>query len=207
MQRKLISHDPQRPAILNRLRFLWQHLPRQAVLGFLDVKPLTVKAYGGRRYTTARRLVLERRQPTRGRGYLFLFYEVNTGRVHWGIRPGKGSVDVCWFMRQVRHRWYPQAEVWIGLDQDPAHPRKSRESRRVMRALGIHWISLPKASPDDNPVETLFSDLQLRVLDHSNDPELRTMQRRIGAYLRGRNRRHARHIRIGYLDEERPKHR
>lgn len=170
------------------------------MLGFVDAKPVTVKAYGGRRYTTERRLVLERRQQTRGRFYLFLFYEVNTGRVHWTSRPGKGSADVCAFMRQVR-RWYPGRELWIGLDQDPAHPRKSRETRRVMRALGIHWISLPKASPDDNPVETIGSDIQLRVLDNSNDPDMRTTQRRIGAHLRGRNRRRDRRIRISYLED------
>ena len=60
--------------IRHRLRSWWQHRPRHAVLAFFDVQPITVKAYGGRRYTTAKRLVLARDQKTRGRFYLFLLY-------------------------------------------------------------------------------------------------------------------------------------
>jgi hypothetical protein len=164
----------------------------------MDVQPITVKAYGGRRYTTARRLVLERRQRTRGRFYLFALYDVRAGQARWAFLPGKSTQHVCRFLRQVR-RWYPSQLVWLALDQDPAHPRHSAATRHALRALGLHWISLPKASPDDNPVETLFSDVQLMVLDHSNDPDARTTQRRISARLRARNRRRDRYIRIPYL--------
>jgi transposase len=167
---------------------------------FVDVQPIAVKAYGGRRYTTARRLVLERRQKTRGRFYLFGLYEVNTGRVRWQFRRGKGAADVCAFLRRVR-QWYPHRRVCVVLDQDPAHPRRAAATRRAIGALGLHWISLPKGSPDDNPVETVFSDIQLMVLDHSNDPDARTLQRRISARLRHRNRRRDRFIRIGYLGD------
>ena len=55
------------------------------------MQPITVKAYGGRRYTRAKRLVLRRNQKTRGRFYLFLLYEVNQGRVDWAFYPGKGA--------------------------------------------------------------------------------------------------------------------
>ncbi|MDB6067419.1 MAG: superfamily endonuclease, partial [Pedosphaera sp.] len=65
--------------------------------------------------------------------------------------------------------------------------------------LQLHWISLPKASPDDNPVETLFSDVQLMVLDHSNDPTPQATQGRIRAHWRKRNRRADRFIAIPYL--------
>ena len=37
-------------------------MPRDGRLLFFDVKPIAVKAYGGRRYTSARRLVLARAQ-------------------------------------------------------------------------------------------------------------------------------------------------
>ena len=77
--------------ILHRLRAWWQHRPRGAILAFFDVQPITVKAYGGRCYTTAQRLVLQRNQKTRGHFYLFLLYEVNQGRVHWAFYPGKGA--------------------------------------------------------------------------------------------------------------------
>jgi transposase len=200
VQRTLRSRDPQRPAILARIRRSWRQLPRTGVLLFLAVQPIAVKAYGGRRYTSARRLALDRRQKTRGLFYLFVLYDVRSGRVHWAFLPGKSSRYVCQFMRRVR-RWYPGVEVWIALDQDPAHPRKSRETRRTMRALRLHWISLPKASPDDNPVETIFSDVQLMVLDNSDDPDPRATQRRISAQLRGRNRRKVRQTRIPYLQD------
>jgi hypothetical protein len=78
--------------ILHRLRTWWQHRPRGAILAFFDVKPIAVKAYGGRCYTRARRLVLQRNQKTRGRFYLFLLYEVNDGRVHWAFFPGASLI-------------------------------------------------------------------------------------------------------------------
>jgi transposase len=167
---------------------------------FFDTKPIAVKAYGGRRYTSAKKLVLSRRQKTRGRFHLFLLYDVRTGKVRWAFLSGKDSLEVSRFMRRVR-RWYAGQEVWVVLDQDSAHPRKSKHTRRVMRELGLHWISLPKASPDDNPVETLNSDIQQMILDCSDDPNAKAMQRRISARLRGRNRRKDRWVTIHYLPD------
>ena len=198
MRRKLLSDDPQRRAILRRLKGLWRHRRRGSVLAFFDVQPITVKAYGGRRYTREVELVLAAKQKTRGRFYLFLLYEVNDGRVRWAFYPGKGARYVCQFMRRVR-RWYPGQRVRVALDQDTAHPCKARQTRRLMRQLQLWWTSLPKGSPDDNPVETIFSDVQQAVLDNSNDPDARTTQRRISNHLRGRNRRPGRFIRISYL--------
>jgi hypothetical protein len=200
IQRKLISTDPQRPAILARIRWRWRHLPAEGVLLFFDVKPVVVKAYGGRPYTSKKRLVLERRQKTRGLFYLFLSYDLHSGRVHWAFYPGKNSFYVGQFMQRLR-RWYPQATVWVVLDQDSAHPCKSKTTRRLMRKLQLQWISLPKGSPDDNPVETIFSDIQQQILDTSNDLHAQTTQRRISAHLRGRCRRKQRHIRIAYLPD------
>ena len=51
VQRKRSRPDPQRQAILARIRYLWRHRPRQGLLLFFDVKVIPVKAYGGRRYT------------------------------------------------------------------------------------------------------------------------------------------------------------
>jgi hypothetical protein len=73
----------------------------------------------------------------------------------------------------------------VPLDQDSAHPRKPRRTRRTVRHLHLHYISLPKGCPDGNPVETLFSPVQTGILDTSNDPEAKTTQRRISVYLRG----------------------
>jgi transposase len=200
VERKLRSKDPRRPAILAHIRWTWRRLPPAGILLFFDEQPIAVKAYGGRRYTSCSRLVLDKPQKTRGRFYLFAVYEVGSGRVRWTFLPGKNSSSVCQFMRRVR-RWYPDAEVWIVLDQDTTHPRRSKQTRQVMRQLQLHWISLPKNSPDDNPVEILFSDVKLMVLDNSDDPNPQATQRRISARFRSRNRRHARQIRIPYLND------
>jgi hypothetical protein len=197
VQRKLVSTDPQRPAILRRLRAIWRHRGR-GVLLFFDVKVVAVRAYGGRCYTSARRLVVPLRQKTRGKFYLFVCYEVNSGRCRWGFFPGKGAVHVCRFLRRMR-RWYPGRPVWVALDQDRAHPCKCRQTRRLMRELRLRWISLPKGSPDDNPVETILSDIQTSILDLSDDPEEGATRRRISRHLRGRNRRHDRRVRVPYL--------
>lgn len=177
---------------------IFRHLPKNGVLLFFDIKPVAVKTYGGYRWTREKRPVLPRQQKTRGFFYLLLLYDVRSGKVHWAFSPGKDSASVCQFMRRVRG-WYPQAEIWVALDQDRAHPCKSRVTKRAFRALKLHWISLPKASPDDNPVETVFSDIQQLILDDSNDPEAQTTQRRISAHLRGRNRRTERFIKVEYL--------
>jgi hypothetical protein len=198
VQRQLTSTDPRRRALLARIRACWRHRPRRGVLLFVDVQPITVKAYGGRRYTRARRLVRAARQKTGGRFYLCCGYEVNRGRVHWAFYPSKGASCVCRFLRRVR-RWYRGAAVWVVLDRDAPHPCKARQTRRVMRRLRLRWITLPQGSPDDNPVETIFSDVQQLVLDNSDDPDGQATQRRSGAPLGNRNRRRKRRIRIPYL--------
>jgi hypothetical protein len=198
VRRKLLTNDPQRRAILRRLKGFWRRRRRGTLLAFFDVQPITVKAYGGRRYTRAAQLILEAKQKTRGRFYLFALYEVKQGRVHWAFFTGKGARYVCRFLRRVR-RWYPTQQLRIALDQDPAHPCKAKQTKRLMRQLGLRWTSLPKGSPDDNPVETIFSDVQQAILDNSNDPNAKATQRRISAHLRGRNRRKGRFMRIRYL--------
>jgi hypothetical protein len=198
VRRKLLSNDPQRRAILRRLKGLWRHRRRGSLLAFFDVQPITVKAYGGRRYTREAQLILQSKQSTRGRFYLFALYEVNHGRVHWAFFAGKGARYVCRFMRLLR-RWYPTQPLRIALDQDPAHPCKAKQTKRLMRLLGLLWTSLPKGSPDDNPVETIFSDVQQAILDNSDDPDAKATQRRISAHLRSRNRREDRFMRISYL--------
>ena len=181
-----------------RIRRIFKHLPPDGVLLYFDVKPIAVKAYGGRRFSSAKRLILERYQKTRGFFYLFALYDVQSGRVRWRYYHGKDSYYVCLFMTWVR-RWYPTQKVWIVLDQDGAHPRKSHATRRRMRELKLHWISLPKASPDDNAVETIFSDIQLMILDNSDDPDEQATRKRICRHLSRRNRRRDRFIKIPYL--------
>ena len=95
--------------------------------------------------------------------------------MRWRYDARKNAQCVCRFMQQVR-RWYPQQDVWVVLDQDPAHPRKALETRRTMRALPWHWISLPKTSPDDNPLESVFSDIQLMILDNRHDRDAHAAQ-------------------------------
>lgn len=71
VRRKLKSTDPRRPAILASIRFLWKHLPDDGVLLFFDVKPVSEKAHGGARYTSAKRVVLPLRQKSVG-SFIFL---------------------------------------------------------------------------------------------------------------------------------------
>jgi hypothetical protein len=190
--------DPQRMAILARIRAVWRQLGPWGHLLFFDVQPITVKAYGGRRYSSQTRLVLSKRQKTRGRFYLLLLYDARSGQIHWRYSPHKDSGAVCRFLRQVR-RWYPDGPVWVVLDQDPAHPRRSRQTRRLMRQLTLHWISLPQGCPDDNPVEAIFSTVERQILQCSNDPDERATRQRINAHLRGHNRRKDRRIDVPYL--------
>jgi transposase len=194
----LISSDARRNTILARVRLAWQHLPQDGVMLFFDEMPIAVKHYGGRRYTSAKRLILERTQKTRGFFYLFAAYEANTGRRRWAFYEHKRSDEMAKFMKQIR-RWYPGQPVWIALDHDSAHPCKSRSTRRLMRQLQLHWITLPKGSPDDNPVENMFSDIQLMILDNSDDHDTQTTQQRIGRHLQAVNRRQHRLIQIPYL--------
>jgi hypothetical protein len=80
-----------------------------------------------------------------------------------------------------------------------ALPSGGRASDELVKAESLHWVTLPKGSPDDNPVENIFSDLQLMVLNNSNDPDVKTTQQRISRYLQKLNRRRQRRIHIPYL--------
>ncbi len=162
--------------------------------------PITVKRYGGRIWTTARRVVLPKCQKTRGKFYLYGVYELFTGRVRWQYYDYKRSEQFIAFMRTIR-RWYPGHYILVILDQDTTHPQKCIASRQEMRRLKIHWLSLPKASPDDNPIETVFSVLQGEVLAGSNAPDVLAQKRRVSRALRRRNQRKDRFIRLGYLNE------
>ena len=86
------------------------------------------------------------------------------------------------------------------LGSRSGHPIKARMTRRTMRQLRLHWTSMPKGSPDDNPAETIFSDIQQNILDNSDDPDERAIKGRISNHLQARNiwrRRGATRIRSG----------
>lgn len=167
------------------------------------MKPVAIKAYGGRRYSK-KRLVLSGAQKTYGLIYLFVAYEYNSGRRLWGFYPGKSSPYVCRFLKKIRGR-YGQRKLRLALDRDSPHPIKCERTRRQLRALGIRWTSLPKGNPDDNPVETIFSDVQQMVLDTTSDTDPAVTRRRISGHLQGCNRRPNRCIRVSYLEFP-PKH-
>ncbi len=168
---------------------------------FLDEKgPITLKRYGGYRWTTAKRLVLPKYQKTRGKFYLYAIYELFHGRVRWKFYDHNTSTEFICFAQQIR-RWYPHQYILLVLDLDTTHPQKCGASRRELRQLKIHWLSLPKGSSDDNPPETIFSVLQGEVLAGSDAPDVPTQKRHISHALWRRNRQPNRFVRLGYLSE------
>lgn len=184
-----------------RISYVIRHLVRGSVVLFLDENgPITVKRYGGYRWTTEKRLILPKYQKTRGKFYLLAAYDLFQGRVRWAFDEHETSAEFIAFLRQIR-RWYPHQPILIVLDSDTIHPQKSGESRREMRRLQIHWLSLPKGNPDDNPVETVFSVLQREVIAGSNARDPGEQQHRISHSLQQRNRRKDRFIRLGYLKD------
>ena len=173
----------------------------RAVVLFMDEKgPITIKRYGGSVWTTAKQVVLPKYQKTHGKFYLFSTYELFTGRMRWRYYDRSRSVEFIEFMREIR-RWYPYQYLLVVLDQDTTHPQKSIASRQEMRRLKIHWLSLPKASPDDNPVETVFSLLQRAILLGSDAPDVRELKRRVSHYLWLYNRRKDRFVHLAYLGD------
>ncbi len=196
----MFSEDPRRAAILARISFVIRHLPRGSVVLFMDEKgPITVKRYGGYRWTREKRVVLRTYPPTRGKYYLFAAYELFHGRVRWKFHERSRSVEFIKFMQQVR-RWYPHQYILVILDADTPHPQHCVASRQEMRRLKIHWLSLPKGSPDDNPLETVFGVLQDEVLVGSAPRDVADQQRQMSRALQRRNRRKDRFVRLKGLD-------
>ena len=201
IKRELQNPDPRRWAILARISWAIRHLPPRAVVLFLDEKgPITVKRYGGSVWTTAPQVVLPKYQKTRGRFYLYGVYELFTGRVRWRYYDHKRAEYFIAFLREIR-RWYPGQYVLVILDQDTTHPQKCLASRQEMRQLKIHWLSLPKKSPDDNPIETIFSLLQRAILAASDAGDVRELKRRISRFLWRHNRCKDRFVRLAYLHD------
>jgi transposase len=201
IKRKVLTNDPHRKAILARISWAIRQLPRGAEVLFMDEKgPITIKRYGGSVWTTAKQVVLPKYQKTHGKFYLFGAYELFTGCMRWRYYDRSRSIEFIEFMREIR-RWYPHQYLLVVLDQDTTHPQKSIASRQEMRRLKIHWMSLPKASPDDNPVETIFSLLQRDILLGSDAPDVRELKRRVSHYLWLHNRRKDRFVHLAYLDD------
>jgi transposase len=201
IKRKVYTDDPRRKVILARISWAIRHLPPRAVVLFMDEQgPITVKRYGGSVWTTAKRVVLPKYQKTRGKFYLYGLYELFTGRLRWRYYDRRRSDEFIAFMRELR-RWYPSQYILVILDQDTTHPQKCLASRQALRRLKIHWMSLPKKSPDDNPIETIFSLLQRAILAGSDAPDVRELKRRISRFLWQLNRRKDRFVHLGYLDD------
>ncbi len=176
-------------------------MPPRAVVLFLDEKgPITVKRYGGSMWTAAAQVVLPKYQKTRGKFYLYAAYELFTGRLRWRYYDHKRGESFTAFLRDTR-RWYPGQYILVILDQDTTHPQKCIASRQEMRRLKIHWLSLPKQSPDDNPVETIFSLLQRAILAGSDAPTVTELKRRISRFLWRHNRCKERFVQLGYLED------
>ncbi len=133
-------------------------------------------------WTSAPRVVLPKYQKTRGKFYLYGVYELFTGRVRWRYYDHKRADSFIAFLREIR-RWYPGQYILLILDQDTTHPQKCLGSRQATRPLKIHWLSLPKKSPDDNPIETIFSLLQRAILAGSDALDVRDLKRRISRFL------------------------
>lgn len=84
---------------------------------------------------------------------------------------------------------------------DTQHTQHCVASRQEMRRLKIHWLSLPKGSPDDNPLETVFGVLQDEVLVGSDPRDVADQQLQISRALQRRNRRKERFVRLKWLDD------
>jgi transposase len=145
-------------------------------------------------------LVLPKYQKTRGQFYLFAAYDLFPGRVRWIFQDHATSAEFIDFLRRIR-RWYPHQYILIVLDSDTIHPQKSGDSRREMHRLKMHWLSLPKGNPDDNPTETVFSVLQREDISGSDASDTAEQKRRLSHSLQRRNRRKDRFIRLGYLKD------
>lgn len=162
--------------------------------------PITVKRYGGYRWTREKRVVLPKYQRTRGKYYLFAAYELFRGQVRWRFFERSRSIEFIKFMEQVR-RWYPRQYILVILDADTPHPQHCAASRQAMRRLKMHWLSLPKGSPDDNPLEIVFGVLQDEVLVGSDPRDVAEQQRQISRALQRRNRRKDRFIHLKWIDD------
>jgi transposase len=201
IKRKVYTEDPHRQVILARIAWAIRHLPPGAVVLFMDEKgPITVKRYGGSVWTTAKRVIMHKNQKTRGKFYLFGVYELFSGHTRWRYYDRSRSDEFIMFMEEIR-RWYPHQYILLVLDQDTTHPQTCVASRRAMRRLKIHWLSLPKGSPDDNPLETVFSLLKRDVLAGSNAADGRELKRRLSRYLWQRNRRKDGFVHLAYLQD------
>ena len=199
IKRKVYTEDPHRKAILARISWAIRHLPPGAVVLFMDEKgPITVKRYGGFIWTTAQRVIMHKNQKTRGKFYLFGAYELFSGRTRWRYYDRSRSDEFILFMQEIR-RWYPHQYILVVLDQDTTHPQTCVTSRRAMRHLKIHWLSLPTGSPDDNPLETIFSLLKRDVLAGSDAANVSELKRRLSWYLWRRNRHKDRFVLLAYL--------
>jgi hypothetical protein len=141
---------------------------------FVDEQLIAVKAYGGWRYTTAKRLIVERRQKTRGRFYWFAVYEVNTGRRRWAFYDHKRAeyqafepaVARCLIERlEIHHTpkhgsWLNMAEIELSVLSRQCLDRRLPDALTLTQEVAA-WEQARNASA--RPVDWRFTTPDARI--------------------------------------------
>lgn len=99
--------------------------------------PTRSEKNGGRRYTSAKKLVLSRAQKTRGLFYLFVAYDVQQVYVDWAFYLGKSACYVGQFMPRLRC-WFPDQLLWVALEQMLLDNSNDPDARTTQHRISRH---------------------------------------------------------------------
>ena len=167
VRRKLFSTDPNRHLILHRLRTWWHNRPRGAILAF----SMCSRSRQGvcRRTLHTGQTLGTAAEPEDPGAVLLLFLPGQPGPCPLGLLSRQGG-EVCLSLPAAGASVVSPAGGADRLGSRSGGSIKARMTRRTMRQLRLRWTSMPKGSPDDNPAETIFSDIQQNILDNTDDP-------------------------------------
>lgn len=112
---------------------------------------------------------------------LFGAIDLRCGRLIVLKRPGAKAADFHAFLRHLRST-HSNRPIWLLLDEASCHTAKS--SLRLAAELDITLLSLPRQSPQLNPVDHLWKELKGRISANRQFASINETARYAIAWLR-----------------------
>lgn len=157
--------------------------------GPLELRPHAGRSWQLRAHPQRFRATYSRRHGVR---HLLAAYDVRTGKLWGHFKRRKRAVEFLAFLKAVRRQY--AGRLWIVLDNLSAH--KTKDILAWARKNNVRFQYTPSDASWLNKIECQFTHLKKNVLTHCDYNSFDEIRLAIHRYLRWRNTRKARQLKL-----------